>query len=304
MSRPRIALVVNPAAGAHHAADLIDHVITRLCERADVVVVTGDTAAESAVELRGVLATSDAVLAMGGDGTVHLAVQELAGTQLPLGVIPAGTGNDIGRILGMPSEPLAAADAVLDALATGSTRRVDLGRVDGADGPRWWVTILCAGFDSAVNERANRMRWPRGPHRYDVGIAVEALRLAPRRYRLELDGVVHELDATMVSICNAAQYGGGKLLAPAAVMDDGVFDVCVIGVVNRRTLLRLATTLDVGGHVGHPQVSFHTARTVSLTADRVAYADGERMGTLPLTTTCVPDALTLLVATPAPGGTA
>ena len=121
--------------------------------------------------------------------------------------------------------------------------------------------MLCAGFDSAVNERANAMRWPRGPRRYDLAIAMEAIRLGPRPYTVRLDDVEMSFDATIVTICNTPRYGGGKLIAPDAVIDDGLFRVCVIGPVSRLTLIKLASKLDRGGHVGHPAVTFHTART-------------------------------------------
>jgi diacylglycerol kinase (ATP) len=233
---------------------------------------------------------------LGGDGIVHQALPALAGTAVPLGIVPAGTGNDSAASLGLPSDPLAAADTLAGALADGRVRRVDLGRADTADGPHWWFTVLCAGFDSAVNERANAMRWPRGPRRYDVAIALEAIRLGPRPYTVRLDDVEMNFDATIVTVCNTPRYGGGKLIAPDARIDDGIFEVCVVGPVSRLTLTRLASKLDRGAHVGHPAVTFHTARRVELNAPRLAWADGERIGPLPLTTECIPAALAVLAA--------
>ena len=223
----------------------------------------------------------------------------LVGGDVALGIVPAGTGNDSAASLGLPSDPLLAADRLADALAHGRSRRVDLGRADTADGPRWWFTVLCAGFDSAVSERANALRWPRGPRRYDLAIAIEAIRLGPRRYTLRLDDVELAFDATLVAICNTPRYGGGKLIAPGARIDDGLFLVCVVGPVSRLTLGRLAPKLDRGAHVGHPAVSFHTATRVELSAARLAYADGERIGPLPLTVECIPAALAVL-APPGP----
>lgn len=295
--RPRVALAV----GSRARRDVAAAVQQRLAAGADVTVLR----AESAPGLRQAIGAAkshhDVVVTLGGDGTAHLAIQELACGDVPLGVVPAGTGNDIAATLGMSADPVAAAGQVLAALQDGSAERRDLGVVDAAP-PRWWYTVLCAGFDSAVNETANRLRWPRGPRRYDVAIALEVLRLAPRHYRLVLDGVAEELDAALVSVANAGRYGGGKLIAPGARLDDGVFCVCVVAPVTRRTLLRLAPKLDTGGHVGHPKVSFRTARKVTIEADRVAYADGERIGPLPVTTRCAPAALPVLVAGTAASG--
>src|SRR6185437_6024577 len=113
---------------------------------------------------------ADAVIVCGGDGIAHLAANALAGGEVPLGIVPAGSGNDAATALGMPADPLRAADALLAALAAGSVARIDLGRIELDDGERWWLTMCYGGFDSRVNERANRMRWPAGPRRYDVAI--------------------------------------------------------------------------------------------------------------------------------------
>jgi diacylglycerol kinase (ATP) len=280
-------------------ARLADSVARRLGAGATVQLHAGDSPEDSAQLLAAVAGACDAVVVLGGDGMVHLALQALALGETPLGIVPAGTGNDIVDVLGLPTAPMAAADAVLMALDTGSVRRIDLGRTDGG---RWWATVLCAGFDSAVTERANRWHWPRGRHRYDLAILAELMHLAPRPFALELDGQQLELSATLVAVGNAPQYGGGKRVTPSARMDDGEFAVTVVGPVSRRTLARLAPTLPRAGHIGHPAVHTYTARSVRLDApDTPAYADGERIGALPVLTSCVAAALPVLVP-PGPSG--
>lgn len=265
----------------------------RLGARASVQVHTGSSPSESAELLAAVAGACDAVVVLGGDGIVHLALQALALGDTPLGIIPAGTGNDIVDVLGLPTEPTAAADAVLTALDAGSVRRLDLGRTDAG---RWWATVLCAGFDSAVNERADRLRWPRGPRRYDLAIMAEIVRLAPRPFTVELDDVTLDMPATLVAVGNAPQYGGGKRITPDGRMDDGEFAVTVVGPVSRVTLARLAPTLPRAGHIGHPAVRTYTARSVRLDApSTLAYADGERVGPLPVATVCVAGALPVLI---------
>jgi diacylglycerol kinase (ATP) len=295
VSRPRIALVVNPAAGVHSAADVTPAVVRCLSEGASVTVLGAAGPAEARAVVRDAKTSHDAVFSLGGDGTAHVVLQELAGGAVPIGVIPAGTGNDMAAVLGVPADPVSAAAALLDALRAGSVTRVDLGRTESTNGPRWWFTVLCTGFDSAVNETANRLRWPRGPHRYDVAIAMEAVRLKPRRYRLVRDGQVEELDATMISVGNAPQYGGGKLIVPHARLDDGKLTICIVGPITRRTLARLAPRLDVGGHIGHPAVRIETATEVVVESDTVGWADGERIGPLPLTSRAEEAALPVLV---------
>jgi diacylglycerol kinase (ATP) len=297
MSRRRIALVVNPASGVGRATRVAAAVAERLGAAATVEVHQGASPEDSARLLTAVAGAVDAVVVLGGDGIVHLAAQSLALGDTPLGIIAAGSGNDVADTLGLPRDPLAAADAVVAALDAGSVRRLDLGRTEDE---RWWVTVLCAGFDSAVTERANRLRWPKGPRRYDIAIVAEMLRLAPRPFRLELDDTVLETPAILVAVGNGPQYGGGKRITHGAVMDDGRFLVTVVTPVSRIVFARLAPTLSSAGHIGHPAVTQHVARRVRLSAPgTLGYADGERIGPLPLTSECVAGALPVLVPPPA-----
>jgi diacylglycerol kinase (ATP) len=152
--------------------------------------------------------------------------------------------------------------------------------------------VLCAGFDSGVAERAQRIRWPRGPRRYDVAILAELSRLRPRTFRLTLDGRTVELDAALVAVGNGTRYGGGMRICPGAELDDGLLDVFVGGVVTRRQLIVLSRQVRTGRHVGHPSASLFRARDVTVEApDLRAYADGERLGPLPVATRCEPAAL-------------
>jgi diacylglycerol kinase (ATP) len=297
VSRLPVVLITNPAAGTHTAGRLTAQVLAELSRHLDVTAVLGSDAAESRALVGQHAAHSAAVFVLGGDGIVHQAIQHLALTDVPIGIIAAGTGNDTAASLAIPTDPIAAAAALSASLRAGRVRHIDLGRATCSDLTTWWVTVLCAGFDSAVNERANAMRWPRGPRRYDLAILAEALTLHPRHYRLEIDGVSEELDATMVSVCNGPRYGGGKLLAPFARLDDGRFTVVVVAPLTRHALVALAPKLNTGSHVGHPAVTFRRAGQVTIAAERVAYADGERIAPLPITTQCVPQALAVLTPT-------
>jgi diacylglycerol kinase (ATP) len=290
-----VALLANPSAGRGRAGRLIGPATTALrAAGLDVRLLTGGSAAES-VRL-GTAAVADgaaALVALGGDGLVHWALQAVAGTGVPLAIIPAGTGNDMAAVLDVPT----GLPALAAALAAGTYTEVDAGLVtDDAGGPgRWWLGVLCAGFDSAVNERANRMRWPRGPRRYDLAILAELSALRPRPMVLTLDGVARELEVTLVAVGNGPRYGGGKRIAPDARLDDGLFDVTVVAPVSRRTLIRLTPALPTGGHVRHPAVEVVRARTVELAAaGLIAYADGERIAPLPVSTRCEPAAVRIV----------
>jgi diacylglycerol kinase (ATP) len=289
-----IALLVNPAAGKGRKAALLPEVVTRLRAGGHTVdVVTASTRDGMVEHGRQAVADGRAVVAMGGDGTVHLGLQAVAGTGAPFGIVPAGTGNDFAVRLGLPRDTLAAADAIA---AHQGTRAIDLARVEGADGTTaWFGAVMAAGFDAFVNERANRMRWPRGPQRYNLAIVAELLALRSRRYQMCLDGVASEFDSVLVAIGNTESYGGGFRIVPGADPTDGLLDVVVAEPLGRLTLMRLRPKVFQGTHVHDVRVSTHRARSVRLAAEGVtAYADGERICPLPVTVTCVPGALQLI----------
>jgi diacylglycerol kinase (ATP) len=286
-----VAVLANPRAGGGRAARLAGPVRQALHDAGrDVLVLSGGSGAESvALAADAVAGGVEAVVAVGGDGLVHCALQALAGTDVALGIVPAGGGNDLAGALGLPSDPAAAVAVV----TRGRTRTIDLGRTDAG---RWWAGVLNAGFDSAVVARAERMPRPRGRLRYDVATWLELVRLRPRPMRITLDGAVVELDATLVAVGNSPRYGGGMLITPGAVLDDGLLHVTIAAAMTRRHLAGLKPRVRAGNHVHDILVEVRTAREVTLEApDLPAYADGELLGLLPVTTTCVPAALRVLV---------
>ncbi|HJP78097.1 MAG TPA: YegS/Rv2252/BmrU family lipid kinase [Pseudonocardiaceae bacterium] len=289
------ALLVSPAAGRGVAARIAGTVAQRLRDSVDRLdTLVADSAAGSAALAKDAVAAGvDVLVVLGGDGLAHTAVQACAGSPTALAVIPAGTGNDLARALAAPADPLAATLLTADALRFGRTRRIDLGRVAGGS---WFATVLCAGFDSAVSERVNTLRWPNGPRRYDVAIVTELTRLKSKPLVVETDDTTLRLDATMVSVGNSRFYGGGIPICPDAELDDGLFDVTVVGATHRRDLLRILPRLRTGRHIEHPSVTTLRARSVRLSGLNhwVAYADGERQARLPLTIRCEPAALTVL----------
>ena len=283
----RIALLVNPTSGKGRGARLLDPVAARLrAGGADVDVVVGRDADEAFDRIRDRVAQGvDGLVAVGGDGLVNLAVQVVAGTEVPLGVVPAGTGNDFARALGVAlDDPVAAVDRI----ASGATRAVDLGRANG----RWFAGVLGSGFDSMVNERANRMTWPSGRARYNLAIVAELRVFRPVPFTLELDGEPWTTEAMLVAVGNGPSYGGGMRVCPDADLHDGLLDVTVLGPISKPEFLRVFPTVYKGTHVDHRAVTVRRARSVVLAAEGVtAYADGERVSVLPVHCEAVPSAL-------------
>jgi diacylglycerol kinase (ATP) len=285
-----IALLVNPTSGGGKGARLAEPVAERLRSGgASVDQLIGRDADEAFDLLRNrVAAGVDAVVAVGGDGLVNMALQVVAGTDVPLGVIPAGTGNDFARALGLDlRDPLKA----IESINRGQAREVDLGRVSG----RWFGGVLGSGFDSMVNERANLMTWPHGRIRYDLAMLAELRTYRPVPFTLVLDGEVWETEAMLVAVGNSPSYGGGMRICPDARLDDGLLDVTVVGPISKPKFVRLFPTVYKGTHVRNPAVTVKRAKVVSLSAASVtAYADGERVAVLPVTCEAVPRALHVL----------
>lgn len=300
MSGPvdNVAVLTNPTAGRARHQRALPHVLERLRAGGwELTLLRARDAAEAEQACRQAIADRvDALVVVGGDGTLHAALQAVAETKVALGVVPAGTGNDFAEALGVPTDPLAAATAAAAALRTGATREVDLARVTDATGAtRWCGTVVAAGFDAVVNERANRLAWPKGDRRYDVAIMLELMRLRPRRYVIRLDGVTYDRDAVLVAVGNTTSYGGGMRICPDADPTDGQLDVIVGGRFTRPALMRITPKVYRGTHVHHPLVEAFRARTVELTAEDITtYTDGERCLPLPVTVTGVPGALRLL----------
>ncbi|MEU9311108.1 diacylglycerol kinase [Streptomyces sp. NPDC048256] len=290
-----ITLFVNPAAGRGRGAHAARPAASALRAAGYTVrTVLGVDAEDALVRARAAVADgTGALIAVGGDGLAHLALQAVAGTRTPLGLVAAGTGNDFARALGLPvRDPAAAARLVADALKGARIRDIDLGRV----GDRWFGTVLASGFDSRVNDRGNRMRWPVGRARYDLAMLAELAAFRPFPYRITLDdGAVREVEATLVAVGNGSSYGGGMRICPGADLTDGLFDVTIVGDCRRRTLLRVFPKVYRGTHIDHPKVTVLRAAKVEIAAAGVSgYADGERLGELPLTARCVPGAVRLI----------
>jgi diacylglycerol kinase (ATP) len=157
--------------------------------------------------------------------------------------------------------------------------------------------VLGSGFDSMVNERANRMSWPSGRSRYNLAIVAELRTFRPVPYTLELDGEAWETEAMLVAVGNGPSYGGGMRVCPGARLDDGLLDITVLGPISKPEFLRVFPTVYKGTHVRHRAVTVRQAREVVLTSPGVtAYADGERVSELPVRCHAVPDAVHVFTA--------
>jgi diacylglycerol kinase (ATP) len=290
-----VALIVNPTAGKGRAAKVVANVAGRIREAgANVSILIGHDADDAVALVRKAVDDGvDAVVALGGDGMVHLALQAVAGTTTPLGIVPAGTGNDLASTLKLPTkDPVAAAGVVADKLMSGGAWPMDAVRV----GEKWFGCVLGAGFDSRVNDRANRMSWPRGRMRYNLAILAELGVFKPVPFRITFDDDdPWETEAMLVAVGNAKSYGAGMLVTPDAEVDDGVVDVQVLAAIGKVEFLKTFPKVFKGTHVDHPAVTIRRAKVVTIEAQGVtAYADGEYLADLPITCQCIAGAVQIL----------
>jgi diacylglycerol kinase (ATP) len=282
------AVVVNPVSGSGKGAILGTETAGFFSEkRLPYQIITATSAEKLRINLADFLDNNvgsvDGVIAVGGDGLVHLVLQMVVPRNIPFSAVPAGTGNDFVRALGWNIDEIR---TQLNAVVSEPPTAIDLGLVDS----EWFGAVLSTGFDSVVNEKANTLKWPKGPNKYNVAIAMELPKFKPLKYTIELDSQIIETEAMLIAVGNGRSYGGGMKVCPDAVMNDGLFDVMVLRPVSKVEFVRVFPTVFSGRHVDHKQVDIDRSKRVSLHAPAIAYADGERIGGLPVRAECIADA--------------
>jgi diacylglycerol kinase (ATP) len=232
----------------------------------------------------------EALIACGGDGTVHCALQAVYGTSTALGIIPVGTGDDIARALSLPRDDAVAA---ADVIADGRTRTIDYGLIDAADGTRAaFIAVMSAGFDSEVTERANTMSWPTGASRYLLATLAELVVYEPVEFTITVDGATTRADGRMLAVGNGPSYGGGMYVCPNACVDDGELDLTFLRKASKLSFITTFPKVFKGEHIHHPTVETMRGKSIRVEAPgQTAYADGERVGPLPVDVQVVPGGL-------------
>lgn len=299
----RIVVAINPSASFGTSRDVGPAVVQTLRAMGHEVTSLTEPDFDSlydaaAAAVRGKV---DALVVVGGDGMVNLGVNVLAGTKVALGIVPSGTGNDMARGLAIPHDDTEAAIRALGDALQREPRTIDVGRIrwneDDAACERLFGGSLSAGWDAIVNDRANRMRRPKGPSRYMLAMLAELLTLSPLSYRVTLDGETLDERALLVSVGNNSSLGGGMRFAPDAQLDDGEFDVMIVRPLSRIAFLRIFPRVFSGTHTSDPRVVMRRAKRIRIEVDApiTAYADGERIGPMSVDIEVVPGSLRVLV---------
>lgn len=281
------AIVINPVSGQGRGTEVGKTVIGYFSKHdLKYKIISGVSAENVLRNLRVFLNNNPScpgVISVGGDGLAHLILQAVVPSKIAFAVIPAGTGNDFVRAL---EWSLSDIEAQLDFVTTHDPSPIDLGLVDG----EWFGAVLSSGFDSTVNERANKLNWPKGPAKYNVAIALELPTFKPSHFTIELDDRTIETEAMLIAVGNGSSYGGGMQVCPHASFTDGLFDVMVLNPISKLDFIRIFPTVYSGNHIKHPEVNIYRTKKIRINAKAVAYADGERIGALPISAECVPGA--------------
>jgi len=290
----RVSVIINPAAGGGRAGRALPAVERALRSAGFEYHVETTRSLEHAVELALQAAADQAIAAAcGGDGLVGAVAGALRHSDGVLGILPGGRGNDLARVLRIPSDPTAA----VGVLASGVVRSLDLGEIHG----RTFVGIASCGFDSEANRIANEARIVRGNVVYAYGALRALAAWRPATFTVTLDGrEPRTITGYTIAAANSKAYGGGMFLAPDASLDDGLLDVVMVENVPKRRFLRQLPTVFKGEHVRQPTVHVQKAATVEIAADRsfTMYADGDPIAELPVTVRALPAAVRVITPTP------
>jgi YegS/Rv2252/BmrU family lipid kinase len=289
----RHLVLVNPSAGGGRALKLLPELEGALRGAGlDFRVVLTTSQEHGCREARAAADAGEIPVVVSGDGLVGQVGGALAGGQGPMGLIPGGRGNDLARVLGIPTEVREA----VEVLAAGFTRSIDVGEVNG----RRFLGIASCGFDSEANRIANEARFVKGRLVY-VYAALRALAAwKPARFELTLGGDPLRFAGFSVAAANNKAYGGGMFLAPDAELDDGELDVVYVTHVGKLRALANLPKVFKGRHVEDDYVHVLRAAEVRISADRpfAVYADGDHLADLPATVRVLPRALSLIAPAP------
>jgi YegS/Rv2252/BmrU family lipid kinase len=286
----RHLLLVNPSAGGGRAAELLPRVERALTARGlDHHTVRTESLEHGCGEARAAGAAGEVVVVMSGDGLIGQVGGAIAGTGGTLGIIPGGRGNDLARVLEIPTD----VERAVELLATGEPRAIDVGEVNG----RRFLGIASCGFDSDANRIANETRIVKGNLVYAYAALRALIAWKPATFTLDLDGRREQVTGYTVAAANSKAYGGGMYAAPNAELDDGLLDVGATGNVGKLRFLRGLSQVFKGEHLETLQVRLWRVPEVRIEADRpfAVYADGDHVADLPATVRLLPRALRVIV---------
>ena len=290
-----LGVIINPAANRGRGNLVGEQALASFVELGIPTRNLSATSAQAAKDL--VLASSDelsGIVAIGGDGTSQLGVNIAMETSLPLGLVPAGSGNDQVRELGIAlNDPSGAAYNIAEGIK--KPRKVDVMWVETSYRSFWSFGSISAGFDALCAERANGLKWPKGPNSYVAAMLLELPKFKPIQYRLVADGVERKFKAMLCGVANVKNFGGGMRISPKSEMSDGELEVFILHGVSRPKLLKIFPTVYKGEHIQFKEVEIFKAKEIRIENDGFPMTcDGEVIGPAPFSVKIHPGGLSLL----------
>jgi diacylglycerol kinase (ATP) len=285
-----IALMMNLKAGLGRTNRLADYVFQQFeLYGLPYVFVRGDSAQDAINKVTARISEFSAVVAVGGDGSVHTAAQIAFKHKLPLGIIASGSGDDVARACGLPhGRNLEATKLAVDHFVK-AWKEKDLTEIDSlsattSDGQEHAVlAVMSCGFDSRVNANSAKMTYLTGTGRYILAMLKTLTRFSPISYHTVIDGKESKFEAMLIAIGNGSMFGGGMKVCPSANIKDGELDYIVVNKISIPTLLAVFPKVFTGKHVNHPKVDEARAKTFWLHAPgEQVWGDGEYLGESPV----------------------
>ena len=292
-----LGVIVNPKANRGKAAVVGEQVFDTFAKVGIAVINLSAASAEEAKKKAEELIRSQeisALVAVGGDGTSQLCAGIAVPNQIPLGIVPAGSGNDQARELPIELNDIpAAVQNIVDSLD--NPRRVDAMKVGVSGKEIWSIGSVSAGFDALCATRANSLSWPKGPNSYIAALLLELPSFNAVEYHLDVDGEKRVIEAMLCGVANAKSFGGGMMISPNSEITDGQLEVFILHKVSRARLLRIFPTVYKGKHLRFPEVEIFKAKSIKISNDNYPVTcDGELVGTAPFSSEVHPGALQLL----------
>lgn len=293
----RALVIVNPVAGGGRSESrlpLIKKSLAKIGLESDYEQTTRPLDATAIARNAAVDGDYDIVVAAGGDGTVNEVANGLIGSEATLGCLPSGTGNDVTSSFGVPLNPIAACRL----LVHGKRRKMDIGCITKKRRKRFFLGVTGIGFDAEVTKAANELgkRFMTGTLPYIAAIFRVLRKFTPIDFEVNYSRNKDVFEAMLVSVGNGPMYGGQMKICPNARLDDGLFDLTILGKVPRFHLMRLFTLVYSGKHIEHHSVGARRSSKFNISADQptLVQADGELIGHLPMQFETIPSALSVI----------
>ncbi len=275
----KVKFIVNPTAGkgkSQIAKGLIEDELQNFNEHSFSFEETSCPGDATRIAKEAITEEYDIVVSVGGDGTVNEIIQGIVNSDIKLGIIPAGSGNDLARSIGIPKDIHSALSLILES----NVRKVDVGRANG----KYFINVAGIGFDVEVLKQLESIRkYFSGTLAYVLSVLKTLISYKFMNVILILDDQQIEREILVLAIGNGKYYGGGMMITPSALVDDGYFDICIINKLSKLRILKLFPTIFKGTHVNEPEVECFRAKRVKIVSEDISVnCDGEIIGQTPI----------------------